>query len=1207
MLQNNMKKYLRTAAAVVGILVVVIFYRGQGSKKANAQTVDIHVPQFGVNIGDYSNCLNGYAPDNSLGDSTSGYWTPVNGGIENGIGASGYDNQGIGAGDCIQAGIVSPWNATYDWDFKVGIRVAPYLAATGEVGHASDGSTAGDECDWSASNGWQYTGWASAGGGTSPLSVVDPFDTWGVECVQLEVVTSTLPTGVTSIQYPSFAITISHYGDPNGNDGATATSAPYDSCYLNLIGAGSVMGQYPEPPPCPLVNIHHGGNFWSASVSLGVDSMGAKESANNIPTSMTVSQQVTAGTDGGPLSITMKNTGSWPWGLYFSSSTQDTGTPTGTCAPGTDEPPSGSPAGATCSVLATITSDDYFLAHVPSSFSIASETIPVTYTNVTKTTTYTPQQNKTVTMPCGDPPPGYTPPSSFLHLMNTAFAEGPTGGGGYGGSGGPQLCNYNVVVPEYWTVSYSGGGYQDAIPPGGTVTYPISSITAPAATGTYDEQWQMQTDPTGDPFGAPFILPITVGAGGSTPTSTGTITVTSENSVNGSPVVSSWDVLDGSTDLCGNQSCVSQQQTFPNIPLGITATIEATPGSAGAGFSLREVEEQPAIAERKNFELGDIFALSKNLLFGVANAQEYCGYTTSSSQCAIPNPPSLGTNSLTPTASASTDNFVVLWDPIANMAVNSSTNPSISLSASAGTSATGQVQVSNDGKTGSTLTWSENAGASWLSAAPSSDNSGLTNTAPGIDATEVATITANTSGLSVGQYTAEIDFAGGSKPGYAPAGSIGATLTVHLTVTKAPAIGYDCEANNQCVSTTTNPQYGTISDCDKACGIQPPVGYLCMDNACSAVASGGVSSSSCAASCGEPQYSCVNNACALVSSGGTTLPQCQTSCGGGGYSCVNNACVSVSTGGTSLPDCEAACNLKKNEYACVNNACTLVPSGGTSFPDCEATCGVQPGYTCVSNACVWDPSGGTSLPNCQAACAGGGSEYSCVNNSCVLVSTGGTSLPDCNATCGGGGGGGGGLTLTASCTPSTITLSPLETSQCVLDLGGVAQSATWTVVSGSAGSIGATSGVYTPSVAGTEIVSGALSDGDSATTTITVTPPPACGGGVNCQPVCNPQLTANPSTIVVPESTGLSYSCSHVTECQLSGGDVNVVNYSSPVGTAGTINGNATDSPVITTTYTLSCVNGNYSDASVQYTVQVVVNGSTLCEQNPNAAGCPVQ
>jgi len=116
-----------------------------------------------------------------------------------------------------------------------------------------------------------------------------------------------------------------------------------------------------------------------------------------------------------------------------------------------------------------------------------------------------------------------------------------------------------------------------------------------------------------------------------------------------------------------------------------------------------------------------------------------------------------------------------------------------------------------------------------------------------------------------------------------------------------------------------------------------------------------------------------------------------------------------------------------------------------------------------------------------------------------------------------------------------------------------------------------------------------------------------CNGAANCQAVCNPSLTADPTSIVVPESSSLNYSCSHVTACQLSGGQFNqgqnvAVNQSSE-----TANGNVSTTPSITTTYTLTCVNGNYSDDAVSSNAQVTVNGTGLCEQNPNAAGCPPQ
>jgi hypothetical protein len=183
----------------------------------------------------------------------------------------------------------------------------------------------------------------------------------------------------------------------------------------------------------------------------------------------------------------------------------------------------------------------------------------------------------------------------------------------------------------------------------------------------------------------------------------------------------------------------------------------------------------------------------------------------------------------------------------------------------------------------------------------------------------------------------------------------------------------------------------------------------------------------------------------------------------------------------------------------------------------------------------------------------------------------------------------------------------VETSQCTLDLDGAAQDAVWAVASGSAGSIGASSGIYTPSAVGTETLVGTLPDTKPADATIVVTPGgsllPACKPRVNC-PVCDPPLTATPSTIVVPESSDLSYSCRNVTECQISGAPTGM--FSTPTDVPAI--GNVSTTPSITTTYTLACVNGHYAqdenNPMLPESATVTVSGSIYCEQNPNGIGC---
>ncbi len=130
---------------------------------------------------------------------------------------------------------------------------------------------------------------------------------------------------------------------------------------------------------------------------------------------------------------------------------------------------------------------------------------------------------------------------------------------------------------------------------------------------------------------------------------------------------------------------------------------------------------------------------------------------------------------------------------------------------------------------------------------------------------------------------------------------------------------------------------------------------------------------------------------------------------------------------------------------------------------------------------------------------------------------------------------------------------------------------------------------------------------DCDSTTITVTPPtlPACQSS-SCQVSCGP-LTASPAQIVVPESTDLQDSCSNVTNCQLTGGGL-IQNYSTASGAQGSITINASTSPSVSTIYRLTCVNSNYNSSDSQVSsVPVTVGGSSVCEQNPNGAGCPGQ
>jgi hypothetical protein len=105
-------------------------------------------------------------------------------------------------------------------------------------------------------------------------------------------------------------------------------------------------------------------------------------------------------------------------------------------------------------------------------------------------------------------------------------------------------------------------------------------------------------------------------------------------------------------------------------------------------------------------------------------------------------------------------------------------------------------------------------------------------------------------------------------------------------------------------------------------------------------------------------------------------------------------------------------------------------------------------------------------------------------------------------------------------------------------------------------------------------------------------------------------FTATPTSIVVPEKSKLSYSCSNVTECQLTQDNTGRILQDIGAGTSDAID--TTQNPYLvtpssTTTYTLTCVSGNYSQDTnnpFSSSVTVTVGGSSYCEMDPNGLGC---
>lgn len=109
-------------------------------------------------------------------------------------------------------------------------------------------------------------------------------------------------------------------------------------------------------------------------------------------------------------------------------------------------------------------------------------------------------------------------------------------------------------------------------------------------------------------------------------------------------------------------------------------------------------------------------------------------------------------------------------------------------------------------------------------------------------------------------------------------------------------------------------------------------------------------------------------------------------------------------------------------------------------------------------------------------------------------------------------------------------------------------------------------------------------------------PPPSC------------QLSADPTTVVVPLSSNLTYSCTNVTSC-------NPITNSADTSTVQVVVNNMNDTangtdivyPTVNTTYTLACQDTNSNNQSVNgiFTTQINVGGPGSGECNPANGACP--
>ena len=205
-----------------------------------------------------------------------------------------------------------------------------------------------------------------------------------------------------------------------------------------------------------------------------------------------------------------------------------------------------------------------------------------------------------------------------------------------------------------------------------------------------------------------------------------------------------------------------------------------------------------------------------------------------------------------------------------------------------------------------------------------------------------------------------------------------------------------------------------------------------------------------------------------------------------------------------------------------------------------------------------------------------------------------------------------GVTITG-CSPSSIDTN--GTSNCTATVSGTGNydnTVTWSSSIGTMTSTGGDSAKFASSNPGTATIKACSTSSPSIcdTTPVVVTQAPiACTPGVNCPKCTDPIISAAPTSIVIPESSVLSYKCDNVTSCTLTGNDGS--NYTNNLKWVDSTTASGTQSvtPLNTTVYTFSCTNSGYSpqSATVSLPVKVTVGGTSRCEQNPNGAGCPGQ
>jgi hypothetical protein len=363
------------------------------------------------------------------------------------------------------------------------------------------------------------------------------------------------------------------------------------------------------------------------------------------------------------------------------------------------------------------------------------------------------------------------------------------------------------------------GGWSGAEPASG------ASTDTPSAVGTATYTLTC-TGPGGN---TTVITSVIVNAAAAVPAPAGTITFSSENSqLNTIGVPAQWDINDagtaGAVDVCTEPgaTCSGMSESYANQlaqdPSNLSNTfgdISVPQASVALGnsvpvnlYSFDSIQRAPSVQE-KGGVIDSLLSLTKDIFGSTAEAWTPLA-ANPLQQLLLPN---------------GTVNFVILWDPNADMSLSQST---LSPSATAGgSSVSNTISVTNTGAPGSTLTWTATVNASsssWLSASPSADANGVTNGASG-NASDNVTISANPSSLSAGAYSGTIEFDGYSKDDTGNPQLISKQiLTVNFTVNSAvgggSTAGYNCSNGNSCVyvnSGATYPDPGGAASCAAAC------------------------------------------------------------------------------------------------------------------------------------------------------------------------------------------------------------------------------------------------------------------------------------------------------------------------------------------------------------------------------------------------------